>query len=188
LAKKLDEKGNVLEDRNLLDLLLDTGKNGDEIDELLTIAVSRNELKTLCEILRGIGEGEPWLKLCLSIRLEYLTDKEINWKTMNLFSMAYNESFGEWLTIRVLRSDLFYPLYFWTLHQLSQGRLSPKMCNECIDMFQKVGWQEAIHHLEHELGFDSSEVFDRISSIDMRKPSSGHVCPQCKGSGVFSLY
>jgi hypothetical protein len=177
LAKKLDEKGNVLEDRNLLDLLLDTGKNGDEIDELLTIAVSRNELKMLCGILQGIGDGESWLKLCCSILLEYLNDKKKAWEKVNLFALAYNdESFGEWVTIRVPRSALFYPLYFWTLHQLSQGRLSPKMCNECIDMFQKVGWQEAIRHLEHELGFDSSDVFDRISKVNGEGASAADLC------------
>ena len=38
MAKKLNKKGEVLEDRHLLDLAADTGKNGDELDELMTIA------------------------------------------------------------------------------------------------------------------------------------------------------
>jgi hypothetical protein len=188
LAKKLNEKGKVLEDRHLIDLVLDTGKNGDELDELMTLSVSRKELKTLGGILQGIGDGESWLRLCCSILLEYLNDKKKAWEKVNLFTIAYtDESFGEWVSIRVPRSALFYPLYFWTLHQLSQGRMSPKMCNECIDMFQTVGWQEAIRHLERELGLDSSEIFDCLLGIDWRKPSSGHVCPSCKGTGVFRL-
>lgn len=173
MAKKLNEKGKVLEDRHLIDLAVDTGKNGDEIDELLTITVSRNELKMLCGILQGIGDGESWMRLCLNIWLEYLNDKDNTWKKINLFSITYNEDFfGESVTMRVPRSDLFYPIYFWSLQQLSQKRLTTKMTNECLDMFQKVGWQEAISHLERELGHDSSEVFDLILKLNENSSST----------------
>jgi hypothetical protein len=183
MAKKLNKNGKVSESRHFLDLTLDTGKNGDEIDELLTIAVSRNELKMLCGLLQEIGDRESWLKLCLSVRLEYLTDKEKTWEKTNLFSVAYNdEFFGEWVTIRVLRSALFYPLYLLSLQKLSQERLSPEMCNECVDMFQTAGWPEAIRHFERKLGLDSSQIFDRILRLDAQKAAPANVFAKSDGN------
>jgi hypothetical protein len=170
MAKKLNKKGKVLEDRHLLDLAADTGKDGDELDELMTLSVSRNEVKTLCEILREIGDSGSWLRLCLSIRLEYLTAKEKTWKKMNLFSIAYNDEFFKgWVTIRVLRGDLFFPLYFLSMQKISQGQLSPEACNECVDVFKAAGWQEAIDYLEREVRLGLSEVVDRISKGDGQK-------------------
>ena len=126
LARKQDENGKVLEERHLIDLICDTGENGDEINEPLIIEASRNEFKALCGVLRGIGDGEAWLKLCLRVQIEYLSEKEKTWKPMSLFSLAYSDDFfGECVTVRLLRRDLFYPLYFWTLHELSEGRLTP---------------------------------------------------------------
>ncbi|MGO9572149.1 MAG: hypothetical protein ACLP5H_31905 [Desulfomonilaceae bacterium] len=176
MAKKLNKKGKVLENRHLIDLALDTGKDGDALHELMTIAVSRNELKTLCEMLRGISDVECWLRLCLGIRLEYLTDKEKTWEKMNLFSIAYiDECFGEWVTIRVLRGDLFFPLYFLALQKFSQGQLTPEACNECVDVFKTSGWREAISHLERELGLSSSEILDRILRLDGQEASAANV-------------
>jgi hypothetical protein len=187
MARKLNEDGNVLEERHLIDLILDTGENGDQIDEPLIVEASRDEFKALCGVLQRIGDGAAWLKLCLRVQVEYLSEKEKTWKQMNLFSIAYNDDlFDEWVSVRLLRSDLFYPLCFWTLHQLSQGRLTPEMSNECIDMFQEAGWPETIRYLERKLDLHSSDIFDRLSGIDRQKPSSGHVCPQCQGKGFLT--
>jgi hypothetical protein len=71
LARKQDENGKVLEERHLIDLICDTGENGDEINEPLIIEASRNEFKALCGVLRGIGDGEAWLKLCLRVQPEF---------------------------------------------------------------------------------------------------------------------
>jgi hypothetical protein len=183
LAKKLNEKGKVLEDRHFIDLALDTGKNGDEIDELLTIAVSRNELKMLCGILQGIGDSACWLRLCGGIRFEYLSEPEKIWKEMNLFSIAYTDDcFDDWVTIRVLRGNLFFPLYFISMQIFSRGQLSPEACNECMDVFKISGWREAISHAERELGLNSFEIFDRILKQDGRKASAANVFDDRVGS------
>jgi hypothetical protein len=183
MAKRMSEKGKVLEDRHLLDLAADTGKNGDELDELMTLSVSRNEVKTLCEILREIGDSGSWLRLCLSIRLEYLSEPEKIWKEMNLFSIAYTDDcFDDWVTVRVLRGNLFFPLYFLSLQIFSRGQLSPEVSNECVDVFKTSGWQEAIRHAERELGLNSFEIFDRILKQDGRKASAANVFDDRIGS------
>jgi hypothetical protein len=183
MAKKLNEKGKVLEDRLLLDMAIDTGKNGDELDQLMIVAVSRNELKTLCEILREIGDIACWLRLCCGIRFEYLSEQEKIWKEINLFSIAYSDDcFDDWVTIRALRGDLFFPIYFLSLQIFSRGQLSPEACNECVDVFKTSGWQEAIRHTERELGLNSFEIFDRIFKQDGRKASATNAFDDCVGS------
>lgn len=176
MAKKLNGKGKVLEDRHLLDLALDTGTNGDEMDQLMIVAASRKELKTLCGILQGIGDGEAWLRLCLSIRLECLNKQEKTWEKMNLFSVAYNDKFfGKRVTIRVLRGDLFFPVYLLSMQKFTRGQLSRAACNECVEVFQKSGWDEAVHHLERMLGLKPLEVVSRILELNGKDVSAANV-------------
>jgi hypothetical protein len=183
MAKKLNKKGKVLEHRHLIDLALDTGKNGDELDKLMTLSVSRNELHMLCEILQGIGGGWSWFRLCLSIRLDNLTGKKKTWEKTNLFSIVHYDAFVRgWITIRVLRGDLFFPLYFSALQKFSQGQLSPEACNGCVNVFRAAGWQEAVRHLERELGSDSSQILDRILSLNGKDASVASVFANSIGS------
>lgn len=176
MTTKLNGKGKVLEARHLLALAADSGENGDELDQRMTIAVSRNELKVFCTVLQGIGVSECWLRLCCSIPLEYQTKKGSLWKQTSLFSIAYDDDrFGEWVTIRVLRGDLFFPLYFLSLQKINQGQLSREACNECVEVFNKAGWQEAILYLERLPGLGLSEVVDRISMLDGQETSPAKV-------------
>ena len=176
MAAKLNERGKVLEDRNLLALAADTGDNGGELDQRMTIAVSRNELKVYCEVLQGIGVSECWPKLCCSIRLEFQAKKGGLWKEKSLFSIAYDDDrFGERVTIRVLRGDLFFPLYFLSLQEFTQGQLSREACNECVEVFNTAGWHEAILYLERLPGLGLSEVVGRISMLDGQETSPAKV-------------
>src|SRR5208337_4480879 len=148
---KITEKGNGLKNKDLLELAADIDTVGD-LDELLTVAVSRKELKTLCEKLMAIGDVVTWIRLCLSVRLEYLTDDGNKWNEMNLYSIAYNDAyFGESVTIRLLRGDLlFLGVCFLAGSGAYQVQLSEEAATECVELFRSAGWLPAVSYLNRE--------------------------------------